>query len=86
MVCFNLNNFICPITEKSKIPKPRNSEENSKDQWQNQKLKHIKRMDNNCPISDFVQTFSNETVFGITEYRNLQNSASAALQKEDCFM
>ena len=26
--------------------------------WQNKKLKHIKRMDNNCHIPDLAQTFS----------------------------
>ena len=26
--------------------------------WQNQKLKHMKQMDNNCHIPDFVQAFS----------------------------
>ena len=25
--------------------------------WQNQKLQHIKQMDNNCYIPDIVQTF-----------------------------
>ena len=26
--------------------------------WENQELKHIKRMDNNCYIHDLVQAFS----------------------------
>ena len=37
-------------------------EENSKGKslfkWQNQKLKHIKRMDNNCQVFDLVQAFA----------------------------
>ena len=27
--------------------------------WQNHRIKHIKRMDNNCHIPDLVQAFSN---------------------------
>ena len=46
----------------SKITKILNSEENSKrkvpNKWQNQKLKHIKQMDNNRLIPDFVHAFS----------------------------
>ena len=48
---------------KSKITKILNSEENSKRKvlikWQNQMIKHIKQMDNNCNIPDLVQAFSN---------------------------
>ena len=54
--------FKCFSLIKSKIPKILNSEEiqNRKllFKWQDQKLKHIKRMDNICPISDLVQAFS----------------------------
>ena len=32
--------------------------ENSQSKWQNQKLKHIKRMDYNCHIPDLAQVFS----------------------------
>ena len=54
--------LICFVTVKSKITKILNSEENSKRKflikWQNQKLKHIKQMDNNCHIPDLIQAFS----------------------------
>ena len=43
-------------TIKSKITKILNFEENSKlIKWQIQRLKHTKRMDNNCHIPDLVQ-------------------------------
>ena len=44
---------------KSKITKILNSEENSKRGVSNQKLKHIKQMDNICHIPLLVQAFSN---------------------------
>ena len=46
---------------KSKITKILNSEENSIGKslitWQNQRIKRIKRMDNNCLIPGLVQAF-----------------------------
>ena len=54
--------FVPLMCIKSKITKVLNSEENSKRgfpfKWQNQKLKHIKRMDNNFHIPELVQAFS----------------------------
>ena len=51
------------IREKSKITNILNSEVISKrkvpNQMANQKLKHIKRLDNNCYIPDLIQAFSN---------------------------
>ena len=37
-----------------------NKDQNGKSliKWQNQNLKHVKRIDNNCHIPDLVQTFS----------------------------
>ena len=40
--------------KKSKITKILNSEECSKRKVPNQKIKHIKRLDNNCHIHDLV--------------------------------
>ena len=51
--------FSCPMF-KSKIRKiPRKIQYGkSPIKWQNQKLKHIKQMVNNCYIADLVQAFS----------------------------
>ena len=62
-VCFMIRRYFDWLTAKSRITKILNPEENSivksLIKWQNQMTKHIKRMHNNCHISDLVQAFSN---------------------------
>ena len=57
LVCSWSINVKCKITPPNKTPPKKTQNGKSHMKCKNQKLKHIKRMDNNCVIPYLVQAF-----------------------------